>query len=188
MLTTAIVDLETSDLTADKGVLLVACIKSSRWKGIKTIRIDEEDGMKWKAGMRGTDINTCRATADALQDHDVIVAHNGQWFDIPFLRTRMLKWNLPRLPDTKIVDPCQVLRRKFRMGRNSLASIVDHLNLRDKKTSLDLSVWMDAMLNGSISALDLIAKHCVADVKALEGVFNVVKPYIKVLDDKGSAL
>ena len=37
-------------------------------------------------------------------------------------------------------------------------------------------------------AMDLIVEHCVADVKVLCGVLKIVKPFIRQLDDRGSAL
>lgn len=187
MLSTAVLDLETSSLNANEAVLLVTCVKSSE-EGMITYRIDDTDRHTWNAGLRGHDYNIVRSTADLLARHDVVVAHNGKWFDIPFLRTRLLKHRMNRLPDLKLVDPCDILRRKFRMKSNSLAAIIDHLGLRDKKTPLDMSVWVDATLNGSRTAMDKIVKHCVQDVKALDGVFNAVKPYLKIIDDRGSAL
>lgn len=188
MLSTAIVDLETSDLDANKAVLLVACIKSSLTKEMICLRIDDEDKTSWDRGLRGEDRYIVGNTAAILAEHDVVVAHNGTRFDLPFLRTRLLRHRLPRLPDLKVVDPCSILFRKFKMQSNSLAAAIDFLELREKKTPLSVSVWMDAILNGSKVALDKIEKHCIQDVKALEGVFNAVKPYIKLLDDRGSSL
>lgn len=187
MLSTAVFDLETSCLDANEAILLVACIKSSEL-GMITLRVDDTDSDTWLCGKRGHDENIVQATARALASHDVLVAHNGKWFDVPFLRTRLLKHRLPRLPDMKMVDPCDILRRKFRMKSNSLNAIIDHLGLKDKKTPLQMSVWLDATLNGSRAAMDKIVKHCIQDVKALDGVFNAVKPYVKLIDDKGSSL
>lgn len=185
MLSTAIVDLETSDLDANRAILLVSCIKSSE-RGMITLRIDDTDRHHWEQGLRAHDNIIVQRTADILAQHDVIVAHNGLFFDVPFLRTRMLKHRMARLPDIKLVDPCTILRKKFRLRSNSLSSIIDHLELRDKKTPLSIATWMDATLNGNRAAMDKIVKHCQQDVKALEGVFNAVKPYIKLLDDRGS--
>lgn len=187
MISTAIFDLETSDLSGDRGIILCACIKSSTKKKIITIRTDETNP-KWKKGERGDDEATVTQIAKILADHDVLVAHNGTRFDMPFLRTRMLRWGLPRMPDLKIVDPCSIAWRKFKLTRNSLGNIGDYLGVKEKKTPLDMSLWMDAILNGSKSAMDMIVKHCVADIEVLAGILDLVKPYVKVLDDRGSAL
>lgn len=180
-------DLETSALEGDKGIILCGCIKSSESKKILTIRTDETNP-GWKAGKRGDDRETVRLLVEELSKHDVLVAHNGRFFDVPYLRTRMLKWKMPRLPDIKLVDPCQIARNKFKLRSNSLNAILDYLGLKDRKTPLDMSTWAEATQNGSKWAMDLIVEHCIADVKVLDGVLAAVKPYIKLLDDRGSAL
>jgi uncharacterized protein YprB with RNaseH-like and TPR domain len=126
--------------------------------------------------------------AKILGEHDVLVAHNGSRFDMPFLRTRMARWNMKRLPDMKLVDPCSIAWRKFRLRSNSLGAIADHIGLTEKKTPLDMSVWADAFLNGSRRSMNKIVAHCIADIKVLEGVLELVKPFVKLLDDRGSSL
>lgn len=185
--TTLTFDLETSALEGDVGVILCCSYKSSTDGVVRTIRTDETNPL-WYKGKRGDDKETVRQIAAVLATHDVLVAHNGTRFDLPFLRTRMMKWGLPRLPDQKIIDPLSVAWRKLRLKSNRLGNISDILGIKDRKTPLDMSVWMDAVQNGSKPAMDLIVKHCVADVKVLAAVLEHVKSYVKVLDDRGSAL
>lgn len=185
MISTAIFDLETSDLSGDKGIIICGCVKSSTKRGITTIRSDETNP-RWYKGYRGDDKETVRQLAEILSTHDVIVAHNGGWFDVPFLRTRLARWGLPRLPDLKLVDPYRIAKNKFGFKSNRLGSIADFIGVKDKKTPLDMSVWMDAMQNGTKASVDLIVTHCIADIKVLEGVLGLVRPYIKILDDRGS--
>lgn len=116
------------------------------------------------------------------------MAHNGGRFDVPFLRTRLARWGMKRLPDIKLVDPCSIAWRKLRLRSNRLGAIADMIGVKDKKTPLDMSVWMDAILNGTRKSMDLIVEHCIADIKVLAGVTDLVRPYIKVLDDRGSSL
>lgn len=187
MISTAIFDLETSALEADRGVILCACIKSSKRRGIITIRTDH-NSKGWKKGKRGDDKETVKQVAKILSEHDVLVAHNGTRFDMPFLRSRMLRWGMERMPNLKIVDPCSIAYRHFKLRSNSLAAVADHIGVKERKTPLDMSIWADAFLNGSRKAMDKIVEHCVADIKVLEGVLRVVTPYIKILDDRGSAL
>jgi uncharacterized protein YprB with RNaseH-like and TPR domain len=186
MLSTAVFDLETSSLDANYGVILCGCIKSSITGKITTYRLDKMS--RWKEGYRGFDAGVVAAIALDLEAHDVLVAHNGSRFDIPFLRTRMLHHRMHRLPDIKLIDPCSILFRKFRMKSNSLNALLDHLGLKERKTPLDMSVWADAVHNGTRSSMDKIVKHCVADVKALDAAFNVVKPYVNLIDSRGSSL
>lgn len=189
MISTLILDIETTDLNADRGVTLCACYESSEQPGkIVTLRNDEIEGTKWRKGVRGDDKKLIKELRALVHSHDVIVAHNGHRFDLPFIRTRSLRWGLKPVREPKIVDPLQIAWRKFRLRKNSLGPLAGLLGVDDKKTPLDMAIWMDAMLNGNKRAMDLIVKHCVADVKVLAKVLPHVKPFVKVLDDRGSAL
>lgn len=186
MVSTLILDLETSALEADRGIILCGVAKSSE-TGFHTIRTDETNP-KWKAGKRGDDSETVARLAGLVEEHDIVVAHYGRFFDVPFLRTRQLRWGMRPLKDVKLIDPFRIARNKFKLRSNGLASIADHVGLTDRKTPLYLSVWMEAILNGSKKAMDEIVEHCVADVNVLEGVLRIVKPFIRVLDSRGSDL
>lgn len=188
MITTCVLDLETTDLNADRGVILCACYESSRKPGrIQTLRQDKLS-KSWAKGDRGNDKELVKAIMKVVKDHDVIVAHNGSRFDLPMLRTRALRWGLKPLKEVKLVDPCSISWRKFRLRSNSLGSLADHLGIKAQKTPLHMSVWMDATLRGDKKAMNYIVEHCVADIKVLSAVLSFVKPFIKVLDEKGSAL
>lgn len=188
MISTLVLDIETTDLAADRGVVLCVCYESSKEPGaVRTLRNDKIS-KSWKKGIRGDDKEIVRQTCGLITEHDVIVAHNGMRFDLPFLRTRALHWGLPALIEPKVVDPLKILWNKHRLRHNSLGVIADHLGLKDRKTPLEMSVWADAMLNGSKAAMDVIVEHCEADVRVLTGVLSRMTPFIKVLDQKGSGL
>jgi uncharacterized protein YprB with RNaseH-like and TPR domain len=187
VISTAVFDLETSDLAGDRGIILCAVVQSSERRKPTIIRTDDTNP-GWSKGKRGDDSETVRQVAAALRGHDVLAAHNGTRFDVPFLRTRMLRWGMDPLPDMKIVDPLSIAWRKLRLRSNALGAVSDHLRIRDRKTPLDLSVWMDAVLNGTRESMDLIVEHCVADVKVLAAVLRGVKGFVRQLDDRGSAL
>ena len=188
MISTLVFDIETTDLEADRGVVLCASFESSRAPGrVKTLRNDRMSP-GWAKGVRGDDRALVEAVCDLIRAHDVLVAHNGNRFDLPFLRTRALRWGLAPLREHKIVDPLTVAWRKFKLRSNRLGAISDYLGIPDRKTPLDMSIWADAMLNGSKKAMDLIVAHCEADVRVLSAVLTHVAPFVRVLDDRGSAL
>lgn len=188
MISTLVIDLETSDLNADRGVILCACYESSKQPGrIVTLRQDKLNP-NWRKGDRGDDKELVKAITKVVKDHDVIVAHNGSRFDLPFLRTRALRWHLKPLREVKLIDPCSIAWRKYKLRSNSLGALANHLGIKAEKTPLHMSTWMDAIVRGDKKAMNYIVKHCVADIKVLSAVLNLVKPFIKVLDEKGSAL
>jgi uncharacterized protein YprB with RNaseH-like and TPR domain len=188
VISTLILDLETTDLDADRAVILCCSYESSTEPGkIRTIRQDKTNPL-WDKGIRGDDKELVKQVNALVREHDVIVAHNGSRFDIPMLRTRALRWHLAPLKAVKLVDPCSIAWRQFKLRSNRLGAIADFVGIKDKKTPLDMSLWADVMLNGSAKGMNKIVEHCEADIRVLRGVLDFVKPFIKVLDDRGSAL
>lgn len=188
-ISTLILDIEATDLEADRGVVLCACYESSERPGkVQVLRNDVVNARDWRKGVRGNDKKIVKQINQLVRSHDVIVAHNGTRYDLPFLRTRALRWGLRPLLEPKIVDPLSIAWRKWKLRSNRLGAISSHLGIKDKKTPLDMSIWADAMLNGNKRSMNLIVEHCIADIKVLSGVLKHVKPFIKVFDERGSAL
>lgn len=187
LVSSIVLDIETTALYADLGVVLCMSYESSEEPGvIHTLRTDELNPKDWKRGVRGNDREIVKQANEVIRNHDIIVAHNGRFFDIPFLRTRAIVHRLAPLHDMVIVDPVRVARSKLRFQRNSLQRILDTLHIGEKKTPLDLSVWMDVLHNGNQAGMNEIVEHCEADVRALSAMLPTVRPFIKQFDSMGS--
>lgn len=124
----------------------------------------------------------------ALDEFDILVAHNGQWFDKKFINTVALRHGLrPLVRWKKLIDPVLLSRRHLSMGRNSLNALIDYFEVQDKKTPINFRDWLRASLEGDTTCMNRIVKHCVQDVRALEGVYDKVRPLIEKIDKSGSA-
>jgi uncharacterized protein YprB with RNaseH-like and TPR domain len=187
LVSSVILDIETTALYADLGVVLCMSYESSEEPGVvKTLRTDELNPKDWRRGIRGNDREMVKRANEVIRNHDIVVAHNGRFFDIPFLRTRAIANRLAPLHDMVIVDPVRIARNKWRFNRNSLANVLDALGIAEKKTPLNLSTWADVVHNGTKESLDEIVEHCEADVMALSALLPHVKPFIRQFDTEGS--
>jgi uncharacterized protein YprB with RNaseH-like and TPR domain len=155
-------DLETSGLNGNFGIILCACVKPFDGE-VTTFRGDSYKD--WKNN-RVNDYEISRDIYKMLQKFDIWIAHNGVNFDVPFLRTRLMKKG-KRMIQPKVVDPVRLARRYLRLGYNSLEAVAAHFGISGKTHVLG-DIWMKTYLNGDSKALDYIVKHCVADVKILE--------------------
>lgn len=182
---TVIFDLETFTLYADTGILLCCVLKEFGSHAPIIIRADQFKN--WKNN-RADVTPMVKAVSEALnEDYDIYVAHNGVYFDRPLLTSWAIKYNLPILfSASKFIDPCQLLRRKMRLTRNSLASAIEFLDIPEKKTPIRWNDWKLAAFNGDSDALDRVVKHCVQDVKSLELVYNKMRRLVKGIDTEGS--
>ena len=123
-----------------------------------------------------------------LNEFDILVAHNGQYFDKRWLNTACIEHYIcPVCRLKKFIDPVLVSRKHLRMGRNSLAALLDHFDIPDKKTPLELKLWLKATLDGNQAAMNKIVAHCRADILALETLYDRIRPLIDKIDSRGSA-
>lgn len=182
MIQVACFDLETTSLNADFGIILCGVIKPAGGDPL-VFRADELN--KGWDKKRSDDSAVVSAIVSELSRHDILIAHNGLNYDLPFLRTRMAKHGMPPLRSFKLVDPVQVARRALRMSGNSLERIADFLGC-NSKTSVDGSLWLQAALDGDRKAMDAICHHCEQDVLMLEKIVDMVKHYAPTFNSKGS--
>ena len=179
-----VLDIETTSLNAAYGRVLCAVIKTFDPVEITVFRADDYE--TWKAGKRSDDKQLVSDLLEYLEDIDVVVAHNGVGFDLPFLRTRSIVNGLPPVNPIKILDPCRLARKQFRFAGNSLASIAMALDTENQKTPLSPQLWARAISDGDQQALDYIVEHCIADVETLEEITFRVRGFVRSIDVLGS--
>jgi uncharacterized protein YprB with RNaseH-like and TPR domain len=166
-------DLETTSLNADFGVILCGVVKPAHGKA-KIFRADRLN-THWPT-CRSNDSAVVKAITEELAQYDIWIAHNGNRFDVPFLRTRMAKWGYDPLPARKLIDPVFLARNKLKMSWNSLEKLAEFLGC-NTKTEVSGDMWLQASLDGSKNAMNYIVRHCVQDVLVLEKVVKSLKAY-----------
>lgn len=175
-------DLECTNLNADFGVILCGVVKGAG-QPAKVFRADKLN-KKW-ATKRSDDSAVLMAIVEELDKYDIWVAHNGAKFDVPWLRSRMLRHGLGLLPTKKLVDPVQLARNKLKLSYNSLEKVANHLKC-NSKTEVLPDMWLSASLDGCRKSMDYIVEHCVQDVLVLEQVVSRLKGYASVINSYGS--
>lgn len=108
---------------------------------------------------------------------DELVGHNGDRFDLPWIRTRCLYHRLPIFPTYSTLDTLKNARSKFKFNSNKLDYIAKFLGIGEKiHTGYDL--WKKIVINKDKQALDDMVLYCKHDVVLLEKVYNELSPYI----------
>lgn len=188
-----IFDLETSSLYANTGIILCCSIKSYIPTDINsilpspitTIRADQFPS--WEKN-KSNNKDVVEAIMKGLKNFDILVAHNGQYFDKTFLNSSCIKYGFyPDIRYVKTIDPVMIARRHMRMARNSLVSLIDYFDIEDQKTPIRFQKWLEASLDGSTEAMDEIVHHCEMDIKTLEQVYDRVRCLVQKIDTGGSS-
>jgi hypothetical protein len=108
---------------------------------------------------------------EVLNEADLIVAHNGDNFDIKWLKTRALFHRIPMLPNYKQFDTLKVAKSKLYLNSNRLDYIAKFLGFEGKhKTTIDL--WTDIIFKNCKKAMSIMLDYCDEDVRQLEKVYN----------------
>lgn len=115
----------------------------------------------------------------AINEADEVIAHNGDRFDVPWVRTRALFHKLPVInPQLKTIDTLQWARRMFYFNSNRLDYIARFLGLGGKiKTEYNL--WKAVVLNKDVKALRKMVRYCQHDVVLLEKVWQRLSVMVK---------
>lgn len=106
-----------------------------------------------------------------------MVGHNGDKFDLAWIRTRCLFHNIDMFPKYQTIDTLKVSRSKFRFNSNRLNYIADYLGLGQKiKTEFDL--WKNILLDNNKQSMEDMVKYCKKDVVLLEKVFKKLRVHM----------
>ena len=108
---------------------------------------------------------------------DELVGHNGDKFDLSWVRTRCLFHRLEMFPTYVTIDTLKVARSKFKFNSNKLNYIAKYLGI-GQKIHTDYDLWKDIVLNKDKDAMDKMIKYCKMDVILLEKVHKELSLHI----------
>jgi len=111
---------------------------------------------------------------ETLNEADLIVAHNGDNFDLKWLRTRALYHRLKMLPSYKQFDTLKIARSKLYLNSNKLDYISKFLGF-EGKIKTEIGLWMNIVFKNDRTALQKMLDYCDEDVRQLENVYNEIK-------------
>lgn len=166
-------DIETSDLKADIGTLLIASFgeldNDDNVVDIVTATIDTVG--------RGTVAQREKSLAIWAKQQwaaaDIVIGQNHIGFDRHFVDGVLFRNNLDLLPRRVLLDTYQIAKGKLAMSA-SMRNMVDimHLGEKDAPSKDD---WRLAN-NGDKEALERIKQRCESDVMMTAGMWKRLKP------------
>lgn len=108
---------------------------------------------------------------------DELVGHNGDRFDLVWIRTRAVFHGIPMPPKFQTIDTLKMARNLFRFNSNRLDYLGQFLGL-GKKIHTGYDLWKDILLHKSEKAMNKMVKYCKGDVLLLEAIFKRLQTYI----------
>jgi uncharacterized protein YprB with RNaseH-like and TPR domain len=174
------IDIESSNLDANFGIMLSYCIKDSQSKKIYTGTINKKDIEKYEANK--SDYRIVSECVENMLKFDRVVAHYAM-FDIPFIRTRALVCGVdfPTYGSIYVDDTWRWAKNKLKLNSNRLEMVVNTLFGNSEKTHLDSRYWIGGT-RGDKKSLDYILSHNKIDVLELEKVYNKLVGFVRKKD------
>jgi uncharacterized protein YprB with RNaseH-like and TPR domain len=172
-----ILDIETTNLDANRGHILCAAAKWLNQPKVYTERIDSNPKYRTTVESWEDDRRIITMLSDMCEEAKAVVAYYGAYnkFDIPFINTRLMRWDFAPLKQLSIVDPYQAAKGKLKLARTNLDSVATLLNCKNRKTHLPWDDWHRAKF-GDSDALTKLLKYNINDVKTLEEVYKKMLP------------
>ncbi len=115
--------------------------------------------------------------AELIREADVVVAHNGDRFDLKKANWRVMKAGLEPLGPVRTIDTLKLSKNAFGPAYHKLDYLAEEL-LGENKIKTDFKLWEKAY-HGDARALRYMLKYNKKDVILLERVFDKMLPYVR---------
>ena len=114
-----------------------------------------------------------------LDSADIIIAHNGDKFDIPQIRTRMATLGLRPTSPFQTVDTLRWARNRFNFKSNKLDDLCRDLGIGRKLPHTGFHLWQGCM-DGDMKSWALMKRYNKHDVLLLEELYYRFLPWANV--------
>jgi DNA polymerase elongation subunit (family B) len=144
-----------------------------------------------KEAIKQDDKRIMKGVWNLLNEADVVIAHNGDKFDLPRLNTRFIVHGFhPPMPYQSI-DTLKTIRKQFAFSHNKLDFVNQILSLPRKQKNDGQEMW-NRCYAGDDKSLKEMEKYNIQDVRILEDTYLRLRPWIKphpnvglfILDEK----
>ena len=140
-----------------------------------------ENGVIYYENRKSDDKAIVKALYDLLDTADIVVAHNGDKFDLPTIIGRGVVHGFSPPSPYLTIDTVKTARKELRLVGNSLALLCEELNLPRKdehKKYPGFELWLGC-LRGEDAAWEEMKEYNIADVISLEALYIRLRPYMR---------
>lgn len=113
-----------------------------------------------------------------MESADIILAYNGDGFDVKWLNAQLAKYQLPPISPQKTIDPLKYAKRQFRFPSNRMDEVAKYLGIEQRKDKMDFNDWRGCM-NGNPASWEKMVNYNCQDLEVMEQVYLRLRPYVK---------
>lgn len=163
-----------------------------KWLGEKTTYVKSLPDFRGYTKDKKNDKALVQALWSLFDEADIIIAHNGNSFDIKKANAKFIEHGLKPPSPYKQIDTKLVARRYFNFNSNKLDDLANILGLGRKIDTGGFELWMDCVA-GKKNAWRKMCTYNKHDVVLLEKVYLKLRswmvnhPHVGVLSDEKEA-
>lgn len=152
-------NIDSSNIIKERAIICI-CYK---WEDQKEVH-----SLNWDA--KQNDKRMLESFIKVINQSDEAIGHNGDRFDLAWIRTRCLFHGISMIPRYTTIDTLKIARQKFRFNSNKLNYIADFLGFGEK-IKTEFGLWKRIMFDKCPTAMSDMIKYCKKDVILLEKVY-----------------
>lgn len=153
----------------------ILCI-GYRWLGEKETHVVGLDDFK-SGPYKPNDDKLLVGTVRSLFDEaDILVAHNGDRFDIPKAHARMIVHGMDPPKPSKTIDTLKLSRHEFSFTSNKLGDVGQVLGLGGKMETGGFDLWKRCMA-GDPKGWKKMKSYCASDVDLTVKLYERLRPW-----------
>jgi len=112
-----------------------------------------------------------------IEQADVVIAHNGNRFDVKVLNARFFLNGLMRPSPYQVIDTLKITQNTFKFSSHKL-DYISQIVFDKKKLETELDLWIRCTL-GEQDALDYMLEYNIKDTLLLEEAYIMLRPWMK---------
>ncbi len=145
-----------------------------------------EEGVNFERSRGQNDKKIVKTLHKLFSEADIVLAYNGDRFDIPSANTRFINYNLPPPTPYRSVDPLKINRRVFRYPTNRLDYVGKAHGVGGKEKGPGLGMWKRCMNSDrDKEAWSVMETYNKRDVEVLEDEYLQILPWINTHPNVG---
>ena len=160
------VSLSAEQIIKERAIICISYMWDT-WSKPKTVYWDKDQ----------SDKELLIKLSKVISEADILVHHNGDKYDIPFINGRLLYHKLPPLGPIPSVDTLKYSRGSFYLNSHRLDYLGKYCKLGGKSDTGGLKRWIDITVHNNRKEMKLMGMYCERDVILLRDFYKRVSPY-----------
>lgn len=149
-----------------------------KWQGDKKVQVRALPDYPLYKKDRYDDTSLLKDLHALIDSADIVIAHNGDGFDVKVANARFIKQGLDPIANRISIDTLKEARKKFRFTSNKLTDLATYAGLGQKKETGGKDLWVNCM-DGDPKAWRKMKEYNIHDVVLLEGIYLWMRPWMK---------